>query len=258
MSVDSKSILIVDDQQDLLFIMEREFRRHKDFKVALASSIDEAMRIIERQATQLVISDVRLGVESGFTFTKMLRQQWPEIGVILISAYRSAGNHLQAKALGAGAFLEKPFTMSKLMTEVETFFLKQAQDEITSENHSKRQPEIEPLLNSGLMNQFQVQDLVQLFCLNGRAVLIFLSAEHGRKSGSIYIQRGQVLHAELGELVGENAFQALLSLPEPKLSVKAWDRPAPQTITTKWEHLLLHAAVKSDHSVNEFPKSQVG
>jgi DNA-binding response OmpR family regulator len=258
MSIEPKSILIVDDQQDLLLIMEREFRRHKDFKIAVASSIDEAMRIIERQPTQLVISDIRLGVESGFTLTKMLRQQWPEIGVILISAYRSAGNHAQAKALDAVAFLEKPFTMAKLMAEVEAFFLKQAQHAITSENHPGHQPETEPLPNASSMNHFQIQDLVQLFCLNGRAVLILLSAEHGCKSGSIYIQRGQVLHAELGELVGEDAFQALLSLPEPNLSVKAWDRPAPQTITTKWEHLLLHAALKNDHGFDEFPNSQVG
>jgi ActR/RegA family two-component response regulator len=235
--------MLLDDQKDLLGIMERDLARRPGFDVVSASTIEEAKELISKRPVQLVIADVRLGAHSGFEFAQEIRQARPDIGLILMSAYRSRTNHAQAEELGAFLFLEKPFPMAKLVAAIDDYFAKLAE--------AQHSPEAElavedAMPNSAALSHFQAQDLVQLFCLNGRAIVILVKADEGREGGCIYIQRGNVRHAETSDLSGEEAFYALLGLPHAELAVKDWDRPILQTISRPWEHLLLTAAVRKD------------
>lgn len=248
-------LLILDDQEDLLRIMERELSRRSEWAVSVATSTAQAFQILEKKSIQLVIADVRLGADSGFAFAQSLRQQRPDIGLILMSAYRSKTNHAEATAVGAFLFLEKPFPMSKLIQSIEKYFAQTARTVPLPAVPLPAPPLTEAaakmLPATASLAHFEIQDLVQLFCLNGRAMVILVKSRIGNQTGSIYIQRGNVRHAEMGELTGDQAFYALLALPNSKLTVKEWDRPALQTITTSWEHLLLNAAVQNDHSQME-------
>jgi len=256
-----KSILILDDQQELLVIIEREFRKKDHFAVSTATSISDALRILAQTPINLVISDIRLGEESGFTFASILAQQYPSVGVILMSAYRSAANRQQAEALGAVKFLEKPFTIAKLIGVVDEYFTHK--DEHFTQKSSTEMTKSTTRLpfSTGAtrsLSHFKAQDLVQLFCLNGSAIMISVKEINGQKSGTIYIQRGQVLHAEMGDLAGVEAFHALMALPKSELAVNDWDRLVTQTIATPWEHLLLTSAVQNDHNNYGELSSQVG
>ena len=97
-----------------------------------------------------------------------------------------------------------------------------------------------------ICTHFKPQDLVQLFCLNGRNVRITLDFEPGKSSGYFYIQRGRVLHAEYGNLKGEEAFFALIHEPNPHLALEEWSAPVEQTLESSWEHLLLESARRQD------------
>ncbi len=238
-----RHILILDDQVDLLRILEREFNRRGDYVINLATEVAEATRIVAQKPVDLIVSDVRLGSESGFTFAGTIRELHPEIGLILMSAYRSPANRQTAESLGVMLFLEKPFPVSKLADEIESYFLRRSTP-VNRTAETKTVP-LESHITGSLVH-FQVQDLVQLFCLNGRPMVISIGGEGGENVGNIYIQRGQVLHADLGELEGEKAFSAILNLRNPKLTVKDWNRPVPQTITSGWEHLLLSFALETD------------
>jgi len=245
-----KTILILDDQKDLLSIMEREFRRRNDFVIHSAKSIAEAVDVLAGGSIKLVVSDVRLGEEeSGFIFAATLNQQYPGTGLILMSAYRSPANRQQAEALGAFLFLEKPFTMAKLIGVVDDYFVHREALEFAAKSTDTLPS---PATASGSLSHFKAQDLVQLFCLNGRAIVISVKERQGSKAGTIHIQRGQVLHAEMGDLSGDAAFHQLVVLSDAELSVSDWDRAVPQTITSSWEHLLLVSAVQSDHGNEEF------
>jgi YesN/AraC family two-component response regulator len=237
------NILIVDDQSDILRILEREFRRHGDYLVATANNPSDALDVMDKSPVELVISDVRLGNQTGFSLLQQVNQRHPGVGTMLMTAYRSPAYRQQADALGVSFFLEKPFPVATLITAVERFFQQRV-----------AQVEAQKTTESGEMNtmaHFKAQDLVQLFCLNGRNVRITLNVGPDQPPGYIYIQRGRVVHAEYADQKGEAAFQLLLQKPDAALSLQDWDSAVETTIQAAWEHLLLEAARQQDSSGEE-------
>jgi len=238
-----RNILIVDDQTDILRILEREFRRRGEYLVSTANNPADALDLMEKSPVELVISDVRLGAQTGFSLLQEVNHRHPGVGTMLMTAYRSPAYRQQADALGVSFFLEKPFPVATLVTAVERFFEHRA---------SQAEAALKPSAGDEMdtMSHFKPQDLVQLFCLNGRNVRITLNFNSGKSPGYLYIQRGRVLHAEFGELKAEEAFHALLHEPDSSLALQEWNAPVEQTIQASWEHLLLEAARQLD-SVQE-------
>ena len=191
--------------------------------------------IVKEKAVCLVICDVNLPKESGFVLAEILGASRPEIPVLLMSAYHSKANLEKAQSVGAVAFLEKPFTIQQLVDHVEKCL-----PPLGNEFRDFGQ-------TSGLTANphFRTEDLVQIFCLNGRSVVIAVKSSLGA-IGKIYLQRGAVHHAEWEGLSGDEAFHALLSLDLPELTIGEWDGPILQTVVTSWEKLLLIAAVEKD------------
>lgn len=238
-----RNILIIDDQEDMLLILDREFRRVGWATVTTTSKYEGVLDLISAKGIDLVISDVRIGRDSGFDLVREIRNAHPGVGTILMSAYRSASNRQQAAELGVLVFLEKPFQISKMMTEVEKFFV--------DRERPAPAPEPAPEKDSGALVHFKLADLVQLFCLNGKNVMITVASGGKAPQGEIYIQRGKVIHAAFADKTGEAAFNALMQIAEPLLKVNDWAAPVPVTISTGWEHLLLQAAVQMDHLDDE-------
>ena len=243
------NILIVDDQTDILRILEREFRRHGDYSVATANNPSDALEVMDKSPVELVISDVRLGSQTGFSLLQQVNQRHPGVGTILMTAYRSPAYRQQADALGVSFFLEKPFPVATLVTAVDRFFQQRLS-----------QAEAQRLTETGEMNtmaHFKAQDLVQLFCLNGRNVRISMTAGPQKEVGHIYIQRGRVLHAEFGALKGEEAFHAMLKENESTLSLQDWEPTVEPTIQSAWEHLLIESARQMDTDGGEAEPSEM-
>jgi len=243
------NILIVDDQTDILRILEREFRRRGEYSVATANNPADALQLMEKSSVELVISDVRLGTQTGFSLLQEVNQRHPGVGTMLMTAYRSPAYRQQADALGVSFFLEKPFPVATLVTAVERFFEQRASE---AEAQKTPPPSGEDEMNT--MAHFKPQDLVQLFCLNGRSVRITLNFGAEKPMGYIYIQRGRVLHAEYGDLKAEEAFHALIHEPDSQLALQDWNTPVEQTIQSDWELLLLESARQLDlNSEEEVP-----
>ena len=170
-----------------------------------------------------------------------------------MSAYRSSGNRQRAEELGVVAFLEKPFQISKLVEEVDRYFedRERAQaDEAASPSAAVSGDE------SNNLTHFKLQDLVQLFCLNGRNILITIAPEGIPVAGEIYIQRGRVIHADFQHQTGDDAFFAMMRIENPTLKVKDWHAPVPVSIQLSWERLLLQSAIDVDQ--HHFPNTSTG
>ena len=66
--------------------------------------------------------------------------------------------------------------------------------------------------------------------------------------GSVFVQDGQIIHAEVGEQSGEAAFNQLLSLSGGEFNHKPFSEPPARTISGSWEFLLMEAARKRDEA----------
>ena len=241
-------LLIVDDQQDIVRILEREFKKNAAYTCHTALNAEQAFSLLAGHAIDLVITDVKIGADNGFTLLRDLKMRYPQAGLMMMTAYRSPGYRQQAEELGVCFFIEKPFAVNTLLKAVERFFVQR-------ETARNRQPQPPAEAATNALAHFKPVDLVQLFCLNGRSVLISLNFDSGQPVGRIYIQRGRVLHVECGTLKGEEAFYHLMRLPRPNLALQDHIDPVPETVHASWECLLLEAARLQDESQEEAEES---
>lgn len=110
-----KSILIVDDEEDLTWSISKTLARHdKDFTVTCAHNGDEAMAVLARQPFDVVVSDIRMPGRDGLQLLHEINARYPRTKVIIMTAYGSHDTRAQIAAKGAAFYLEKPFEIRSL------------------------------------------------------------------------------------------------------------------------------------------------
>jgi DNA-binding NtrC family response regulator len=100
------SILVVDDEP-----AQRQFQSavlSKDYEVVTAADVQEARRMIERRNFDLIITDERMPRISGTELIKWVKEQLPEMPIIVLTAYGSVETAVEAVKMGADDYLIKP------------------------------------------------------------------------------------------------------------------------------------------------------
>jgi two-component system response regulator (stage 0 sporulation protein F) len=113
----SQTILVVDDEPDLVATCERLLQRagHASLR---AHTGPDAMSLIDRENPDLVIADLRLPGADGLAVTRHARGHIPPIPVILITAYDSPEARRAAIESGVEAYLAKPFSNAAFLDAV--------------------------------------------------------------------------------------------------------------------------------------------
>ncbi|HOV94049.1 MAG TPA: sigma-54 dependent transcriptional regulator [Spirochaetales bacterium] len=116
MSTVSKArILIVDDETGILHGLRRFFES-ESFQVETAENISTAMTITNRSHIDVAIVDVRLkGRESGIEMLSWLRNEEPDMPVIMITGYGSIESAIDAMKRGAADYVLKPVDNETLL-----------------------------------------------------------------------------------------------------------------------------------------------
>ncbi len=112
MPPDARTVLIVDDDPQVLRLVEKMLRP-RNINVLIAPRPAEALAICEAQAVHLLISDLAMPEMDGGKLAKRVLKLHPEASVLLIS-----GRHRDAPAEVKGGnvkFLRKPFFPSELL-----------------------------------------------------------------------------------------------------------------------------------------------
>ena len=114
----TKRILIVDDEEPVLFVLEKGLQRLGDWCLfETAMSAYEALDKIRKQSFDLIISDLRMPGMDGLQLFKRVRLLDPHTRLILMTAYGSAEIEATAYKLGACRYIDKPFEIEDLMAE---------------------------------------------------------------------------------------------------------------------------------------------
>ena len=106
-------ILVVDDEEEICETT-KSFLQRKGYTVYTAQNKQQALRVLETSRPQLMLLDIRLGVESGLDVLKQAKKLDKDIKVIMVSALEDEENIRQAKSLGADDYVTKPFTTQYL------------------------------------------------------------------------------------------------------------------------------------------------
>jgi two-component system response regulator PilR (NtrC family) len=112
-----RRLLVVDDEPDLLTLYELTLLR-EGHDVECAGSVQEALLALERQAFDLVITDMRLPDGQGIELLRHLEAAGRSEKVVVITAYGSAETAVAALKAGAFDYLTKPVDLRQFRTVV--------------------------------------------------------------------------------------------------------------------------------------------
>ena len=110
-------VLVVDDEKNMRLSLETVLRE-EGYDVRTVESAEVALRLLEKETFFMTISDVHLGGMNGAEFLRRCRARWPNLPVLMFTAYATPKLAVEAIKAGAIDYLPKPFAPEELLHAV--------------------------------------------------------------------------------------------------------------------------------------------
>ena len=112
--IKNSEVWVVDDDASIRWVLERALV-DAGLSVREFGDIDEAMRVMGHELPNVVITDIKMPSRKGLEFLETLGDRFPEIPVIVMTAYTDLDNAVSAYGSGAFEHLPKPFDLDEAM-----------------------------------------------------------------------------------------------------------------------------------------------
>lgn len=108
-----EKILIIDDEKSVLDMLNVIFKK-EGYRVKKSLSAQKALELIDEEDFDLILSDIRLPQISGMELLRKVKEKKPGIPVIMITAYGTIKQAVEAFKAGAIDYIVKPFDVEEL------------------------------------------------------------------------------------------------------------------------------------------------
>jgi CheY-like chemotaxis protein len=227
-----QKILILDDEHDILEIYQEILARlPSQPEIHTADNGPRAIALLESEPFNLLLVDLRMPQMDGFQVMAIVRRKFPSLRVVVMTSVEDEQFRARAYAMGIDLYMEKPRTGKEIINFVDC---------------------IESLLEREERGGFRgVQsktliDIIQLECLTQSSAILKITTATGE--GKIWVQRGDIIDAETGELAGRDAFLEMLRWKTGNFEILPSDTPRPRTIFSSYESLLMETAQTIDEA----------
>ena len=125
---DRRHLLVIDDDNRIRGLI-REYLARAGFRVSVAADAAAARRLVEQLTFDLLVLDVMMPGEDGFTFAKWLRGRPGDTGrtpMIILTARGLKDDRITGLSLGADDYLAKPFEPEELALRIEAILRRAA------------------------------------------------------------------------------------------------------------------------------------
>ena len=107
-----KPIWILDDDKSIRWVFEKALAR-TDLAFKTFASVPEALNALNHDQPQVIVSDIRMPGGSGLDFLAVVKEKYPDIPVIIMTAYSDLDSAVAAFQGGAFEYLAKPFDVDQ-------------------------------------------------------------------------------------------------------------------------------------------------
>ena len=138
-----QNILIIDDEEDILTTCQT-ILEDEGYDVKIAKNNNEAEKILESKNINLVFLDVWLPNVDGLDILSHIKEKYPSTAVIVMSGHAGVETAVRATKMGAYDFLEKPISISKLLSSCNEVFKEHVNNieiENTNNEHTNKKTE---------------------------------------------------------------------------------------------------------------------
>lgn len=112
------SILIVDDEEVLRTLLEKILSR-EGYKIRCAPDGVAALEMMREEPCSIVISDMQMPRMDGFELLRTIKNEFPDTGAIIMTAFGDTYTVKDALLLGADEYITKPFQSYEISLIVE-------------------------------------------------------------------------------------------------------------------------------------------
>lgn len=189
MNQDKPSLLYVDDTKVNLMLFQEVFK--KDYDLVLTEFPEEALRILEEQEIQVIVTDQRMPDMTGTELLEIVAEKYPNIRRYLLTAYTDAETVIEAVNVGrVHGYIKKPFKADEIRasinSSIEIYQLKEKNEQILKELETA---------NADLLNLDGLKSEIINSLINE------LSNPLNRIMGTLHLLKSKIEGDELSEVV---------------------------------------------------------
>jgi CheY-like chemotaxis protein len=227
-------VLVVDDQAESGDVVV-EYLGLAGYRVLTATDGGSALRILAQHRVDLVLMDIQIPGQDGFSTFADLRKnrEWADLPVIFLSSFDRPNLKVKALEMGAEDYITKPFNRAELMARIRAVL-----------RRSSRYLEIERNMQ-GNLESMPLPALLQTLSLGAKTATVHL---HDPES-LIWLRDGHFVGAQYGSFTGQEALLRLMFGAVGKFSIR-FDLcdPEPEVAPMQVDSLLLTFAPTIDET----------
>jgi two-component system OmpR family response regulator len=111
-------VLIIDDEMDICYLLSGILRQKK-IKTSYVNSLSDAVVVLRTDPPSVLFLDNHLPDGFGLDFIHFIKENYPLIKIIMITAHDSAAEKSRAYKEGADFFISKPFTRELINSAID-------------------------------------------------------------------------------------------------------------------------------------------
>lgn len=114
-------VLVVDDEPDFVELFVKRFSK-RGFSVRGAGGGAEALALLAREPSDVVVLDVKMPGMDGLETLKEIKKRHPSVQVILLTGHGSVRSGIEGMSFGAYDYVLKPFSLDDLLERIRSAY----------------------------------------------------------------------------------------------------------------------------------------
>jgi DNA-binding NtrC family response regulator len=111
-------ILIIDDEKDMLVLLKRIITEETDHEAVTESDPQRALELFKGNPFNLVITDLKMPKMDGMQVLEKVREMDPKVTVVILTAFATIENAVEAIQKGAYDYITKPFRRERILLTI--------------------------------------------------------------------------------------------------------------------------------------------
>lgn len=196
-----ENVLIVDDDQELLLVLKEGLSKYAEqFRVVLAGDGQVAVQKMEEMPVSLVVADLKMPKMDGFSLLAYISENYPDIPVMIMTAYGTPRMEQLARESGALAYMEKPVLAEDLARRISETLQRQTE--------------------GGTLQGISTGMFLQLIEMDRKTCTLRVAEKQSDRQGVLFFREGALLDARTERSQGLDAAYRILSWDDVRISIQ--------------------------------------
>ncbi len=226
----TKVLIVEDDPAQSRLLGKAISRRRPDYSVVCTANGREAIGVLEREDIDLVLTDLQMSEMNGFELLAWMLTHKPAISVFTMTAYGNSETQARLAALGSVECYTKPIDVAGVLRKFSDCVAQSIRGQVK---------------NVGLASFLQLLEMEQKTCT--------LTVRFNDQSGTLFMRKGELLDARLGDRSGEEAATTIIGWVDSTVTIEAGCSVTERAITTRMGFVVMEAMRLRDESFRNMP-----